>query len=194
MTAYFAHETAVIDDGARIGDSTKIWHFSHVCANASIGHSVTIGQNVYVGSKAIIGNQTKIQNNVSVYDNVILEDKVFCGPSVVFTNVTNPRAHIERKSEYKITRVKEGASIGANATILCGIEIGEYAFIGAGATVTKDVKPYAIVTGVPAQQTGWMSEFGERLDLPLTGQGRCVCEHSNTSYILDGDTLQREAN
>lgn len=192
MAEYFAHETAVVDDGAIIGENTKIWHFSHICENASIGHTVTIGQNVYVGGKAKIGHGTKIQNNVSVYDNVILENNVFCGPSVVFTNVINPRAHVERKSEYKITMVKEGVSIGANATILCGIEIGEYAFIGAGATVTKDVKPYAIVTGVPAQQTGWMSEYGERLDLPVNGEGSCVCEHSKKTYTLKGDTLIQE--
>ena len=171
---YFAHETAYIDNGAEIGTGTKIWHFSHVMSGAQIGKNCVLGQNSYVGGKAKIGNRVKIQNNVSVYDSVILEDDVFCGPSCVFTNVVNPRSFVERKTEYRETLIKRGVSIGANATIICGVTIGEYAFIGAGAVVTKDVKPYALMVGVPALQKGWVSQSGavlnENLQCPETGE------------------------
>jgi UDP-2-acetamido-3-amino-2,3-dideoxy-glucuronate N-acetyltransferase len=171
---YFKHETAIIDRDAKIGDGTKIWHWVHVSANAQIGSNCILGQNVYIGSKAIIGNGVKLQNNVSVYDNITIEDDVFCGPSMVFTNVLNPRAHIERKDEYRNTLVKKGATLGANCTIICGITIGEYALIGAGAVVTKDVKPHALMIGMPAQQKGWVSHAGEILgdDLRCPREGR----------------------
>lgn len=174
MNNFFAHETAIIDQGASIGNGTKIWHFSHVMPKAQIGEHCILGQNVFVGGKAQIGSRVKIQNNVSVYDSVILEDDVFCGPSCVFTNVVNPRSFVERKNEFQETRIKKGASIGANATILCGVTIGQYAFIGAGAVVTKDVKPYALMLGVPARQKGWVSQTGailnDQLSCPETGQ------------------------
>ena len=160
---YTAHETAVIDDGAEIGNGTKIWHFSHVMPGAVIGESCSLGQNVYIGGGVRIGRNVKIQNNVSVYDGVELEDDVFCGPSMVFTNVINPRSKIVRKNEYKQTRVKKGATIGANATIVCGVTIGTYAFIGAGAVITKDVPAHALMTGVPAKQDGWICDCGVRL-------------------------------
>lgn len=181
---YFAHETACIDEGALIGEKTKIWHYSHITTGAIIGRECILGQNVYVGAKAKIGNQVKIQNNVSVYDNVILEDDVFCGPSCVFTNVINPRSFIERKSEYKTTVVKKGATIGANATIICGVAIGEFALIGAGAVVTKDVKPFALMTGVPAVQKGWVSKAGQVLDERLT------CFETGEKYRIKNDQLE----
>jgi len=159
---YYVHESSYIDEGAKIGEGTKIWHFSHIMSGAKIGKNCTLGQNVNVGSRAVIGNGVKIQNNVSVYDDVIIEDDVFCGPSCVFTNVINPRAFVERKHEYKKTVVKKGASIGANATIVCGVTIGEYAFIGAGSVVTKDVPPYALAYGNPAQVRGMVNENGEK--------------------------------
>ncbi|MEA2076427.1 MAG: acyltransferase [Candidatus Marinimicrobia bacterium] len=175
MAEYFVHETARVDDGAIIGKGTKIWHFSHIMPGAKVGKSCSIGQNVNIGSKAVVGNGVKVQNNVSIYDSVIIEDDVFCGPSCVFTNVVNPRAFIERKTEYKETRIKKGASIGANATILCGVTLGEYCFIAAGAVVTKDVPAYALMVGMPAKQKGWVSREGEILgdDLicPRTGEG-----------------------
>lgn len=160
---YEVHPTAIIDEGAEIGDRTRIWHWVHVCGGAKIGTNCSFGQNVFVGNHVVIGCNVKVQNNVSIYDDVILEDDVFCGPSMVFTNVNNPRSHISRKNEYKQTIVKRGATIGANATILCGHTIGEYAFIGAGSIVTKDVLPYALVVGNPAQQIGWVCECGVRL-------------------------------
>lgn len=170
----FIHETACVDSGAQIGAGTKIWHFCHVMPGAQIGNNCVLGQNVFMGSKAVLGNGVKVQNNVSLYDSVIIEDDVFCGPSCVFTNVVNPRSFVERKTEYKETRVKRGASIGANATIVCGVTIGEYAFIGAGAVVTKDVKPYALMVGVPAVQKGWVSRqgvvLGNDLTCPETGE------------------------
>ncbi len=166
--SYFAHETVIIDEGARVGPGTKIWHFSHVMSQAQIGHDCVLGQNVFVSGKARIGNCVKIQNNVSVYDSVILEDDVFCGPSCVFTNVINPRSFVERKTEYQETRIESGASIGANATIVCGVRIGKYAMIGAGAVVTKDVKPFALMLGVPAKQKGWVSRVGAVLNKTLT--------------------------
>ena len=160
------HETAIVDQGASIGEDVSIWHWSHVCAGAVIGNGVSLGQNIFVGNKVVIGDRCKIQNNVSVYDNVTLEEGVFCGPSMVFTNVHNPRSFVERKDEYRDTLVKKGATLGANCTIVCGATIGEYAFIGAGAVVTQDVKPYALMIGVPAKQVGWMSQHGIKLELP----------------------------
>lgn len=181
MKNYFAHQTACIDEGAIIGDGTRIWHFCHVMQGAQIGDNCVLGQNVYVGGKAVIGNQVKIQNNVSIYDSVILEDDVFCGPSCVFTNVVNPRSFVERKTEYRETRVKKGVSIGANATLVCGVTIGEYAFIGAGAVVTKNVRPFALMVGVPARQKGWVSRagavLGENLICPETGEKYRVVNH-----------------
>jgi len=184
MLNYKSHPTAVIDKGAKIGDDTSIWHFSHISSDVQIGTCVTIGQNVYVGNDVKIGDYCKIQNNVSVYKNVTLEDKVFCGPSVVFTNVYNPRAFIDRKNEYKNTLIKTGVTLGANSTIICGITIGEFAFIGAGAVVNKNVKPYALMVGVPAKQIGWMSKYGEKLDLPLKGDAQTTCKHTGAKYQL----------
>jgi UDP-2-acetamido-3-amino-2,3-dideoxy-glucuronate N-acetyltransferase len=158
---YFKHETAIVDDGAQIGADSHIWHWAHICAGAKIGKNCSLGQNVFVANNVIIGNNVKIQNNVSVYDNVVLEDDVFCGPSMVFTNVYNPRAAISRKHEYRDTLVKKGATLGANCTIICGVTIGKYAFVGAGAVVNRDVPDYALVVGVPAKQIGWMSECGK---------------------------------
>ena len=190
---YFKHESAIIDDGAEIGDNCRIWHFSHICSGAKIGEGVSLGQNVFVGNKVNIGNNCKIQNNVSIYDDVYLEEGVFCGPSMVFTNVYNPRSLIERKSEYRPTIVKKGATLGANCTIVCGVTIGKFSFIGAGAVVNKDVPAYALMVGVPAKQIGWMSEFGEQLDLPLQGQAQVTCSHTGAVYQLDGTTLTKQA-
>jgi UDP-2-acetamido-3-amino-2,3-dideoxy-glucuronate N-acetyltransferase len=187
------HPSAIVDQGAQIGEGTRVWHFVHVCGGAKIGQGVSLGQNVFVGNQVTIGDRCKVQNNVSVYDNVTLEEGVFCGPSMVFTNVHNPRALIERKSEYRNTLVKKGATLGANCTVVCGVTIGEYAFVGAGAVVNKDVKPYALMVGVPARQVGWMSEFGEQIPLPLQGQGTATCPHTGTTYSLQGDTLARAA-
>jgi UDP-2-acetamido-3-amino-2,3-dideoxy-glucuronate N-acetyltransferase len=180
--AYFAHTTAVIDEGAEIGEGVKIWHFSHIMAGCKIGDGCNIGQNVVVSPKVILGKNVRVQNNVSIYEGVICEDDVFLGPSMVFTNVINPRSAVSRKHEYMTTLVKKGASIGANATIVCGNEIGEYAFIGAGAVITKPVLPYALVVGNPAKQIGWMSEFGQRLNFDKSG--KAVCEESGESYEL----------
>lgn len=187
--SYVSHPTAIVDDGAQIGDESRIWHFVHVCAGARIGKSVSLGQNVFVANRVVIGDRCKIQNNVSVYDNVTLEEGVFCGPSMVFTNVYNPRSLVERKDEYRDTLVKKGATLGANCTIICGVTIGAFAFVGAGAVVTRDVPAYALMVGTPARQIGWMSEFGERLVLPLRGDGQAVCVHTGTRYILTGDVL-----
>lgn len=181
---YFQHPSAIVDDGAQIGEGSRVWHFVHVCAGARIGKDVSLGQNVFVGNKVLIGDHCKIQNNVSVYDNVTLEQGVFCGPSMVFTNVYNPRSLVERKDEYRDTLVKRGATLGANCTIVCDATIGEFAFVGAGAVVNKSVPAYALMVGVPARQIGWMSEFGEQLDLPLTGEGETTCTHTGTSYVL----------
>ncbi|QPT40330.1 2,3,4,5-tetrahydropyridine-2,6-dicarboxylate N-acetyltransferase [Oligella ureolytica] len=190
--SFYQHESAIVDDGAQIGEGSRVWHFAHVCAGAKIGKGVSLGQNVFVGNKVTIGDHCKIQNNVSVYDNVHLEEGVFCGPSMVFTNVYNPRSLIERKDEYRDTLVKKGATLGANCTIVCGVTIGAYAFVGAGAVVNKDIKPYALMVGVPAKQIGWMSEFGEQLDLPLVGDGEALCSHTGTKYILTDGNLSKE--
>jgi UDP-2-acetamido-3-amino-2,3-dideoxy-glucuronate N-acetyltransferase len=168
--------------GAQIGEGSRVWHFAHVCAGARIGKGVSLGQNVFVGNRVAIGDKCKIQNNVSVYDNVTLEDGVFCGPSMVFTNVYNPRALIERKSEYRNTLIKKGATLGANCTIVCGVTIGEYALVGAGAVVNKNVPAYALMVGVPAKQIGWVSQYGEQLDMPLTGDAEAICAHTQQQY------------
>lgn len=187
----FVHHSAIVDEGAQIGEGSRIWHFVHVCAGARIGKGVSLGQNVFVGNKVSIGDRCKIQNNVSVFDNVTLEEGVFCGPSMVFTNVYNPRALIERKSEYRNTLIKKGASLGANCTIVCGVTVGEFAFIGAGAVVNKNVRPFALMVGVPARQIGWISEFGEQLDLPLEGIGQAICRQTGDTYVLNGATLTK---
>lgn len=188
---YMVHDSAIVDEGARIGKGSRVWHFVHVCSGAVIGEGVSLGQGVFVGNKTTIANNCKVQNNVSVYDNVHLEEGVFCGPSMVFTNVYNPRSLIERKDEYKDTLVKRGASLGANCTIVCGVTIGEFAFIGAGAVVNQDVPAFALVVGVPARQIGWMSEFGEKLDLPVEGNAEVICPHTNAKYKLNGKVLER---
>jgi UDP-2-acetamido-3-amino-2,3-dideoxy-glucuronate N-acetyltransferase len=188
----YTHESSIIDKGATIGKDTKVWHWTHICAGATIGNACSLGQNVFIGNKVIIGNNVKIQNNVSVYDNVTIEDDVFCGLSMVFTNVYNPRSAISRKNEYKATLIKKGAALGANCTIICGVTIGQYAFIGAGAVINKDVPDYALMVGVPAKQIGWMSEYGEQLDLPLQNNGTNTifvnCHKTNNKYqLLNGE-------
>ena len=192
MSDYYKHDSAIIDDGAQIGSGSKVWHWVHICGGAKIGQRVSLGQNVFVGNKVSIGDNCKIQNNVSIYDNVYLDEGVFCGPSMVFTNVYNPRALIERKSEYKDTIVGKGATLGANCTIVCGVNIGQFAFVGAGAVVNKNVKPYALMVGVPAKQIGWMSEHGQKLDLPVTGSGDAICSQSGVKYKLENGILERD--
>jgi UDP-2-acetamido-3-amino-2,3-dideoxy-glucuronate N-acetyltransferase len=187
---YTAHDTAVIDDGAVIGAGTRVWHWTHVCGGAVIGRDCSLGQNVFVGNRARIGDNVKIQNNVSVYEGVTLEEDVFCGPSVVFTNVLNPRSRFPRKGQYRATRVRRGATLGANCTIVCGVEIGQHALIGAGAVVTRNVPPFALFLGVPARQTGWMSRYGDRLPLPLAGDGRARCPHTGDDYLLSHGVLR----
>jgi UDP-2-acetamido-3-amino-2,3-dideoxy-glucuronate N-acetyltransferase len=189
--AIYQHPSAIVDEGAQIGEGSRIWHFVHVCGGAQLGSGVALGQNVFVGNKVVIGNNCKIQNNVSVYDNVTLEEGVFCGPSMVFTNVYNPRALVERKNEYRNTLVKKGATLGANCTIVCGVTIGEYALIGAGAVVNKDVPAYALMAGVPAKHIGWMSQHGERLDLPLSGQrtATATCDATGLHYLLQNGAV-----
>ena len=186
---YYAHESAILDDGVQIGEGSRVWHFVHVCSGAKIGKGVSLGQNVFIGNKVTIGDSCKIQNNVSVYDNVHLEDGVFCGPSMVFTNVYNPRSLIDRKDEFQSTWVKKGATLGANCTIVCGTTIGKFAFVGAGAVVNKDVAPYALMVGVPAKQIGWMSEYGEKLNLPVRGNSQAECEYTGQKYYLKDDKL-----
>jgi len=186
---WWSHESAIVDEGARIGDGTRIWHFCHVSAGATIGASCSLGQNVYVGDDVVVGDRCKVQNNVSVYDAVTLEDDVFCGPSMVFTNVYNPRSAVVRRHEYRPTLVKRGATLGANCTIVCGVTVGEHAFVGAGAVVTRDVPPFALVLGVPAVQRGWMSRHGERLDLPIEGDGEARCPATGEEYRLEGGVL-----
>ena len=185
----FIEPTSIIDDGATIGSNTKIWHWVHVCRGAVIGSNCTLGQNVFIGDSVKIGNNVKIQNNVSIFDQVVLENNVFCGPSMVFTNVKNPRSSISRKSEFKKTLVKEGATLGANCTILCGVTIGENAFVAAGAVVTRNIKNFELVAGVPARQIGWMSEYGERIPLPIEGNDQWTCKKTNIVYYLKNNEL-----
>ena len=189
IKAYFNHETAVIEKDCQIGKGTKIWHFSHIMSNCIIGENCNIGQNVVVSPDVVLGKNVKVQNNVSIYTGVICEDDVFLGPSMVFTNITNPRSAIIRKGQYEKTLVKKGATIGANATIVCGITIGEFAFIGAGAVITKEVKPFALVVGNPAKQIGWMSEFGNRLN--FDNKGIATCLESNEKYSIANDKVTK---
>jgi UDP-2-acetamido-3-amino-2,3-dideoxy-glucuronate N-acetyltransferase len=184
------HPSAIVDEGAVLGDGCRVWHFVHISAGARIGQHCSFGQNVYVGNDVRIGDHVKIQNNVSVYDAVTLEDDVFCGPSMVFTNVYNPRAAVARKDEYRRTLVRHGATLGANCTIVCGVTIGHHAFIGAGALVNRDVKDFALMLGVPARQAGWMSRFGERLPLPLYGEAEATCAHTGARYRLSGEQVR----
>jgi UDP-2-acetamido-3-amino-2,3-dideoxy-glucuronate N-acetyltransferase len=191
MAAFFAHESAYIDEGSKIGDDTKIWHFSHVMADCVIGTGCNIGQNVVISPNVVLGNNVKVQNNVSIYTGVICEDDVFLGPSMVFTNVMNPRSAVNRRNQYLETLVKKGASIGANATIVCGNPIGEYAFIGAGSVVTKEVPDYALIVGNPAKQIGWMSSFGHRL--AFDEKNEATCPESNERYKLENNKVTRIA-
>ena len=184
-----SHESAIIDDGASIGEGSRIWHFVHICSGADVGRNCSIGQNVFISNNVSIGNNVKIQNNVSVYDNVTLEDDVFCGPSMVFTNVYNPRSAISRKDKFIHTLIKKGATLGANCTIICGVVVGNFAFVGAGALVNKDIPDFALVVGVPARQIGWMSEYGEQLDLPLEGDAETTCPHTAQKYELKSGIL-----
>ncbi|MGH1371023.1 MAG: DapH/DapD/GlmU-related protein [Cellvibrionaceae bacterium] len=188
---YQVHETAIIDSGAEIGEGSRVWHWVHVCSGASIGKRVSLGQNVFVGNKVTIGDNVKIQNNVSVYDNVLIESDVFCGPSMVFTNVYNPRSAVERKDEYRDTVIRQGATLGANCTIVCGVEVGKFAFVGAGAVINKSVPAYALMVGVPARQIGWMSEYGEQLELPVQGRGRVKCSNTGVTYVLRDGKLSK---
>lgn len=189
---HYQHPSAIVDDGAKIGEGSRIWHFVHVCGGARIGAGVSLGQNVFVGNKVIIGDRSKVQNNVSVYDNVTLEEGVFCGPSMVFTNVYNPRSLIERKEEYRDTLVRRGATLGANCTIICGVTIGAFAFVGAGAVVNRDVADFALVVGVPGRQIGWVSAYGERLSLPLAGKAQATCPNTGDVYTLKGSSVIRQ--
>jgi UDP-2-acetamido-3-amino-2,3-dideoxy-glucuronate N-acetyltransferase len=188
------HASAIVDAGASIGENSRVWHFSHVCGGARIGRDCSLGQNVFVSNDVVIGNNVKIQNNVSVYDAVRIEDDVFCGPSMVFTNVYNPRSAVARKDEYRATVIRRGATLGANCTIVCGSTVGAYAFIGAGAVVNRDVPDYALMVGVPAHQAGWMSRYGERLALPLDGDGEARCPHTGDRYTLRAGICRLEDN
>ena len=189
---YTVHASAIVDAGASIGAGSRVWHFVHVCGGARIGRACSLGQNVFVGNDVVIGDNVKIQNNVSVYDAVTLEDDVFCGPSMVFTNVYNPRSVISRKDSYRRTTVRRGATLGANSTIVCGVTVGAHAFVGAGAVVNRDVPDFALVLGVPARHSGWISRYGERLDLPLEGDAAAVCPHSGDRYRLRGGVCSLE--
>ena len=186
------HPSAIVDDGAVIGDGSRVWHFAHICGGARIGKGCSFGQNVFVGNDVTIGENVKVQNNVSIYDAVHIEDDVFCGPSMVFTNVYNPRSAVTRKDEYRVARIRKGATLGANSTIVCGVTVGEFAFVAAGAVINRDVKPYALMAGVPARQIGWMSEHGERLELPLEGDASTRCPITGKTYKLTGTTLAVE--
>ena len=188
-TTVFIHSSAIVDDGAVIGEGCKIWHFTHVMSTAKLGDNCNVGQNVFIGSKVTIGSGVKIQNNVSIYSGVEIEDDCFLGPSMVFTNVINPRSHVERKEEYKRTKVRKGCSIGANATIICGVTLGEYSFVGAGTVVTKDVPEYGVVVGNPAKQIGWMSAFGEKLH--VDERGEALCESSGDKYRLEHNQVSK---
>ena len=189
---FTVHPTAIVDAGAQIGAGSRVWHWVHICGQAIIGEKCSLGQNVFVGNHVRIGNNCKIQNNVSVYDNVTLEDDVFCGPSMVFTNVYNPRSAVTRKDEYRDTVVRRGATLGANCTIVCGVTVGEFAFVAAGAVINRNVPAYALMAGVPARQIGWMSEYGERLELPLTGDGQTTCPHTGRAYHLVGGRIENK--
>jgi UDP-2-acetamido-3-amino-2,3-dideoxy-glucuronate N-acetyltransferase len=184
------HTSAIVDEGATIGAGSRVWHFVHVCSKAVIGERCSLGQNVFVGNRVKVGNNCKVQNNVSIYDNVFLEDDVFCGPSMVFTNVYNPRSAVARKDEYRDTVVRRGATLGANCTIVCGVTIGRYAFVAAGAVVNRDVPDYALVAGVPGRHIGWMSQFGERIPLPIEGEGEFTCPHTGRTYRLRGGRME----
>jgi UDP-2-acetamido-3-amino-2,3-dideoxy-glucuronate N-acetyltransferase len=189
----FIHPSAIVDEGAQLGDGCRVWHFVHISGGASIGERCSFGQNVFVGNDVCIGNNVKIQNNVSVYDAVTLEDDVFCGPSMVFTNVYNPRSAVTRKNEYRRTHIRQGATLGANCTIICGATIGRHAFVGAGAVVNRDVPDFALVLGVPAKQIGWMTRHGERIPLPVTGSGSFTCELTGDKYELRSEVLTMTA-
>lgn len=190
---YYQHESAIVDEGAAIGEGSRIWHFAHVCSGARIGRNVSLGQGVFVGDSVVIGDRCKIQNHVSVYEGVVLENEVFCGPSVVFTNVYNPRAFLNKKDQYLSTVVQRGATLGANCTIVCGCQIGSYAFVGAGAVVLENVEPFALVVGVPARQIGWVTKEGDRLQLPLKGTATAICPKTQVKYeLLDGNLSCRE--
>ena len=191
MGATTIHPTAIVDDGAVLGDGCRVWHWVHISGGAVIGAGCTFGQNVYVGNRVTIGDNVKVQNNVSIYDDVVLEDDVFCGPSMVFTNVYNPRSAVSRKDEYRKTLIRKGATLGANCTIVCGTTIGSGAFVGAGAVINRDVPDYALMVGVPARQAGWMSAFGERLELPLSGEGEVVCPGDGSVYRLEDGRVTR---
>jgi UDP-2-acetamido-3-amino-2,3-dideoxy-glucuronate N-acetyltransferase len=194
MENSITHSTAIIDEGAQIGKDCRIWHWTHICSGAKIGNGCSFGQNVFVGNDVQIGNNVKIQNNVSIYDSVVLEDDVFCGPSMVFTNVYNPRAAVNRKNEYRITTVKKGATIGANATIVCGVVVGEHSFIGAGALVNRDVLAFAMMVGVPAKQIGWVSKYGVRLNFSLDNGFRAVCPQTGEDYVLESGQVRANSN
>lgn len=187
------HPSAIVDAGAKLGEATRVWHFCHISAGAVIGAGCSFGQNVFVANNVTIGDNVKVQNNVSIYDNVFLEDDVFCGPSMVFTNVYNPRSHVTRKDEYRDTRVRRGATLGANCTIVCGATIGRFAFVGAGAVVNSDVPDYALIVGVPGRRIGWMSAAGQRLDLPASGEGEATCPQTGARYRLEGETVREMA-
>ena len=186
------HPSAIVDDGAQIGEGSRVWHFAHICAGACIGERCSFGQNVFVGNDVEIGNNVKVQNNVSIYDAVHIEDDVFCGPSMVFTNVYNPRSAVTRKDEYRKTLIRKGATLGANCTIVCGVTVGEYAFVAAGAVINRDVKSYALMAGVPARQIGWMSRHGERLNLPLSGDSEARCPVTGDTYRLNNGQIHAE--